>query len=358
MPTDTSALGVYALDVGQGDCTFIVPPADECAPILVDCNDRHIAERFLKNHSVNHLHAVIATHLDVDHVGGLLELLLTHFNEGGTVGALYIAADRSASNRLSRTLSALIKQTSAWERSPPCAGFTLEMPARTNRGPVTIASGDDWRVELVAPFLGAHNEAVVSASGMPNLASTVVRVTRAGRAMLIGGDAPLGSWEQLEPELLSADVIRAPHHGGDINEGGRRWRQPAELYSAVGATQTIFSVGTRNSYEHPEPQHVEAARRGGVCGVRCTQLTPRCHADPQSRRQEALQLAAGVEWPYRHLDKPGVEPGARSGEVPCFGSMVSWIDAQGAIQHAPAPEGAHVTLLSSLATPMCRPDLT
>lgn len=351
------SLGVYTLDVGQGDCTFIVPPTGEGAPILVDCNDRHVAERFLANHRVNHLHAVIATHLDVDHIGGLLELLQTHFNEGGTVGALYLSADRAAERKLGKTLLALVKQVREWEMTPPCPGFTVEAPARTNRGPVEVASGIGWSVQLVLPFQGDHNAAVVSASGKPNLASAVARVTRGEKALLIGGDAPLGSWERLPPTLLRADMIRAPHHGGDITEEAHRWRETSDLYDAVGASQAILSVGTNNGHGHPLPEHVEAARRGGACGVRCTQLTPRCHADPRSRLADALKLAAGVEWPYRHLNRAGEAPGAHAGEVPCFGSMVTWIDPQHTVACFPDPDGAHLDLLSGLASPMCRPDL-
>jgi beta-lactamase superfamily II metal-dependent hydrolase len=311
----------------------------------------------LANHRVNHLHAVIGTHLDVDHIGGLMELLQTHFNEGGTVGALYLSADRSAPRRVSEALLALIKRVGAWEKTPPCQGFTVETTARTNRGPVEVARGADWRVQLVLPFQGAHNEAVVAASGKPNRASAVVRVTRGDKALLIGGDAPLGSWERLPPELLRADMIRAPHHGGNITEEAHNWRDTSDLYDSVGASQAILSVGTNNGHGHPLPEHVEAARRRGVCGVRCTQLTSRCHADPQSRRTEALRLAAGVEWPYRHLDRPQNPHGARTGEVPCFGSMVTWIDARHTITHFPDPDGAHLGLLGGLASPMCRPDL-
>ena len=54
------ALGIYFLDVGQGDCTFVVPPAGEGRPILFDCNDAYVALRFVANHGITHLAAVVA----------------------------------------------------------------------------------------------------------------------------------------------------------------------------------------------------------------------------------------------------------------------------------------------------------
>jgi hypothetical protein len=43
-------LRVFFLDVGQGDCTFVVPPVAESAPILFDCADSYVAERFVAAH--------------------------------------------------------------------------------------------------------------------------------------------------------------------------------------------------------------------------------------------------------------------------------------------------------------------
>lgn len=58
-----SPLGVYFMDVGQGDCSFVVPP-DGAGAILFDCNDAHVADRFVVDHGITHLSAVVASHLD------------------------------------------------------------------------------------------------------------------------------------------------------------------------------------------------------------------------------------------------------------------------------------------------------
>lgn len=73
-------LKVFFLDVGQGDCTFVVPPSGESAPILFDCSDAYVAERFVANHDIADLAAVVVSHLDQDHIKGLLPFLRTHFS--------------------------------------------------------------------------------------------------------------------------------------------------------------------------------------------------------------------------------------------------------------------------------------
>ena len=357
MGADPSRLGVYVLDVGQGDCTFVVPPSGEGDPVLFDCADAPTAERFVANHRIDHLSAVIASHLDEDHVGGLLPFLRGHFEQGKTVGALYLTADRAVPRRITSALAALLDQAMRWEETPPCAGFTLVAPVRTNDGPLRVAGGQGWQIEIVLPYQGTYNRAVSAAGGQPNLASAVVRVRRGGSSVLIGGDAPLGSWERLGTAQLGATAIRAPHHGGGILEAGKTWRGFEDLYDAVRAEHALVSVGTGNRHRHPEPAHLSAARRGGACAVRCTQLTDRCHPLPLDRRGRALAQAGAVAYPYRHLAPGGAPGGPSREEVPCVGSMAMWLDAQGHLDVAPDPAdplAPHAQLVGTLATPLCR----
>ena len=113
-------------------------------------------------------------------------------------------------------------------------------------------------------------------------------------------------------------------------------------------------MGTNNAYGHPAPSEVAALRQNGRCRVRCTQLTPHCHPDPGELRQESIDIAGGVEWPYRHNVKPG-DPKRTSStsETPCAGSMVMWIDAGGRISVEPRPRGDHDQFLVKVRAPMC-----
>ena len=68
---------VYMLDIGQGDCTLIVEPFMRSV-VMIDCgqnlyrdNVEEIIDPFLKARHISKLDALILTHEDFDHSGGL-----------------------------------------------------------------------------------------------------------------------------------------------------------------------------------------------------------------------------------------------------------------------------------------------
>jgi hypothetical protein len=303
---------------------------------------------------MTHLGAVIASHLDRDHIRGIVPFLNTHFGSGRTIERLVVGVDRPPDEGgPGHEILTLLEHAIRWDRTPPCAGFVLEAPARNRKVPLRLAEGPGWTADLVLPFHGDYLDAVGIGGVNPNRCSAVLRICRASVSVLIGGDAPLVAWERLEPELLPARAVRVPHHGGNLGAGARFSGQD-ELYQAIAARHALVSVGTNNAYGHPEPAHIAAVRRSGACRVRCTQLTPRCHPTPGDLREEAIRVASGVEWPYRHQVPLG-DPRHRRpvDETPCAGSMVMWLDANGALELEPRPRGAHDRLIGKIPTPLC-----
>lgn len=239
-----------------------------------------------------------------------------------------------------------------WEKQGRLA---LEIPAR-GASPESIWNSGNWGVELILPRHGALlDEQLKSGGKRPNPSSAVLRVSCGPEALLIGGDAPLVSWQGLEPDRLPARVVRVPHHGGRIDEGDPDWTM-GDLYHRIGAEVSAFSVGTNNIHGHPQESHLEAARRGGACRVLCTQLTGRCHPEPLEYRQHALELCSGVVYPYRHRIAVG-DPSRRrpTEEVPCAGSMMIVLDSSGNVEIEPPAAGWHDDLVDRLRHPHCRP---
>lgn len=351
MSADPGRLEVYCHDVGQGDCTIIVPPHGEGDPILFDCADPYVAERFFANHRMKRLEAVVGSHLDVDHVGGLLPFLRQHFAKGHEVGKLVLGIDR---DDLSRTATDLVEAALAWDKDPPHAGFQLLPPFRSGAAPLRLSSGNGWSIDLVLPFWGTKLESQYDGDAA-NLASAVLRVERAGAVVLIGGDAPLGSWERLDEGRRRANTIRAPHHGGEIREGGRSWKRFEDLYDAVKADRAILSVGSNNPYGHPFQEHVVAMRRGKQCRVACTQMTTQCHGRLLKVRGDGLTMASEIEYPYRHRAEKGIPSASPRppAEVPCAGTVLVSIDSRGTVFMRPRPK-EHDELLDMLDHPMCR----
>jgi beta-lactamase superfamily II metal-dependent hydrolase len=350
----SEALRVFFLDVGQGDCTFVVPPEGESAPILFDCADQYVAERFVANHGIGNLAAVVASHFDIDHVRGMLPFLQGHFDAGRRVDRLVMFPDRVPKPARNQALRELMAAAVMWESKPPHAGFVLKASHRDGDGPLVIAQGSDWRVELVLPWVGTVAESFMEGGNDPNACSAVLRVTRGSSSVLIGGDATLASWERLEDPIRRARVIRVPHHGGEIREAGGTWSRFEQLYDAIQADLSAISVGTNNDYDHPDPAHAQAMRRAGTCRLLCTQLTPRCHGSPLALQEEALSYAGGVEWPYRQRAAPGHARRRPKEEVPCAGSVLVWLLPGGGLEVEPAPGGDHDTLLRRVDHALCR----
>src|SRR6185436_4974793 len=69
------ALRVTGLDVGQGDATLLEPPRGD--PVLIDGGPPGAAADALDRLGVDRLAAVFATHDQLDHTGGLYEVLST-----------------------------------------------------------------------------------------------------------------------------------------------------------------------------------------------------------------------------------------------------------------------------------------
>ena len=88
-----SRVGIYLLDVGQGDATIVLLP-DPKRAVLFDCRDAYVATQLLENWKVEHLHVVVS-HLDEDHIAGIAEIL-EHFVE--KVEAVHLSADRKVTD--------------------------------------------------------------------------------------------------------------------------------------------------------------------------------------------------------------------------------------------------------------------
>ncbi len=354
MSSSDTRIAVYFLDVGQGDCSFIIPPGKPSA-VLMDCADAYVAERFVEDHGIRNLPVVVASHLDRDHVGGMLSFLASFLAKGGSVGKVYAGIDRTlaGSHEFPGSVAEeLLRHLVQWAKEKR---FNLGAPTRDDDQPKTLYEGKGWHIELILPHYSDLLDMRLTDSEEPNACSAVLRVVCGGQAVLIGADAPLCSWERLEPDLISARVFRTPHHGGNLDDGTARSWNLADLYRHVGAEICVYSVGTRNPYRHPLPGHVNASQRAGASRILCTQLTARCHGDPLMHRELAVENVSGIVYPYRHRieadDRNGYRP---KHEVPCAGSTIVVLDLQGKMQVEPTVRGWHDDFVSLMDVPLCR----
>ena len=230
---------VVFIDVGQGDATLVVAPGGET--LLIDGGPASrvaSVEAALAEHADGHLEAVILTHFDADHLAGLVELLA--------------GVDRVAGSgddvRPSLTLGP--------RDDGSCGSNTCEKLRRLGAYPFEVAG-------VAARFaLGAVDVEVVAADGdvgsgpLPgidddNEHSVVVRVSFAGRTVLVTGDITGGGLgtTDLETPLAEVtgpiDVLRVSHHGSATSSA-------AGALTAWQPRAAVLSLGTDNAYCHPD----------------------------------------------------------------------------------------------------------
>jgi competence protein ComEC len=209
------ALTIGFLDVGQGTATIIESPEGPVA--LVDGGRAPDAVgRVLRDHHVDTLDLVVASHADADHIGGL-EWVLQH------VPVRYFL-----DNGLPHTTATYRWLMEGVEESD---AVYLAATARTIAlGSVTI------RVLPPSPDASDQNDASVG----------LLIEYGDFRALLVGDAAQEELAHFLELGVPRVSVLEASHHGA------RDGVTPAWI-SATAPRIVVISVGRDNAYGHPDP---------------------------------------------------------------------------------------------------------
>ena len=212
---DTPAVSITFLDVGQGDATFIASPDGKRALVDAGRATWDVLE-MLQGTGIDTLDLVVATHADMDHIGGLdgilYELPIRSYMDNGV----------PHTTREYRELMDMVE----WSGVP-----YLAATART------IALGD-VSLRVLPPWPEARSQ---------NNASVGLLVEYGAFRMLLTGDAEreeLGYF--LRMGVPTAAVLKAGHHGA-LNGVTPGWVQ------ATKPRVVVISVGATNAYGHPDP---------------------------------------------------------------------------------------------------------
>jgi competence protein ComEC len=207
-------LRITILDVGQGDAILVTTPNGE--RVVVDGGPsgivlaRELGE--VLPHWQREIAAVVLTHPDADHVGGL-PALLRRFE----VGRVYDNGEE--------------RDTEIFAHFEELAGTRHAL----RRGEVFEVDG--VRFETLWPVAGPLE-------GPRNAASVVLRVTYGDAVILLTGDIEETAQRALMATgAVGAHVVKVPHHGAATNADG--------FFPATGASVTVISAGEGNRYGHP-----------------------------------------------------------------------------------------------------------
>lgn len=272
----------HFLNVGHGDCTFVelhsgrlmmvdinnsksLPDADVVAlasrrdlsvdefkrplagrswedhyrSLLVDPSDYHAA-----NFSGRNIFRYVQTHPDMDHLSGLHRVFWQDAvpleNFWDTEHNKELTAEDFEGSRFAEA-DWLVYQLLREGRGPPGPSGqpSTHKVLHNLRGGV----GDYWTedsIEILSPSQFLINEC--NEAGAYNNSSYVLKVSHAGRSVILPGDAEATAWRSiltmLGPEVLDCDVLKAAHHG---RESGYH----EEAVEAMSPEVVICSVGKK-----------------------------------------------------------------------------------------------------------------
>jgi competence protein ComEC len=229
-PVPPGVLRVSALDVGQGDAILLETARGD--PILVDGGPpgAGLAER-LRERGVSRLRAALLSHDDLDHAGGLLEVV-------GRVPVGIVGFARPAPRLAAAARAAGARVVRLYEGGSIRAGrlrLDALWPPRPAAGlPTTRAATD-------------HN------------GESLVLAARIGRfTALLTGDAEQEA-TRLDPGPV--DLLKVAHHGSEDAGLGA-------LLDRSAPRAALIPVGAGNPYGHPAPPTTAALAERGVCVLR------------------------------------------------------------------------------------------
>lgn len=211
---------IIFLNVGQGDAILIMQGNHQ---VLIDGgrSGRELLARIGRHVPFwdREIEAVIATHPDADHIGGLPALLRTYrVTQVMTTGA-------ESETETSRLFQEAIRERTG---GPPLRLF--------RGGEIVLPKGGVLTVEYpLAPISGV-------VAGDTNEGSIVARFTYGETSFLLTGDLPRE--ESVLPDEASVTVLKVAHHGSKHSSS-------ATFLNQIRPKEAVISVG-ENSYGHPD----------------------------------------------------------------------------------------------------------
>jgi competence protein ComEC len=197
---------VTVLDVGQGDAILLQTP-DGSTLLMDGGSDPNVLDRALRRHGVRSVDVVVVSHDDIDHAGGLIELVAS-----GSVGSLMVSRFGSQSH---------VRDAAA--------GDSAQV--------IEIGAGYRFTVGRVLVEVLSPSRRFASDND-----GSIVLLLTSDRTMLLPGD--IEAVGQRELVSVRPDVLLVPHHGSATTD--LRW-----LEATIGPF-AVLSYGS-NSYGHPHP---------------------------------------------------------------------------------------------------------
>jgi competence protein ComEC len=265
-------LEVAAIDIGQGDALFLATPSRHLA-ILDGGGSRSdrfdpgesVLSPYLWTRRINRIDTLIASHGDLDHIGGLLA---TYDN--------FQPREVWVSRQIRGPL---------WEKLKAKAAGRVRY----------LAAGDRVQLgEVPVEVLWPPRDAVI---GKTNLASLVLLVRHGCHSFLLTGDID----RSVETALLESgrlgriDVLKVAHHGSKTSTS-------ADFLEATRPALSLISAGYANPFGHPHPDVVRRLDEAHSMVLRTDLLGQvRILSDGRRLESDAFAYRERIAWSWLPL---------------------------------------------------------
>ncbi|MGX9134482.1 ComEC/Rec2 family competence protein [Rummeliibacillus sp. JY-2-4R] len=218
--TTNDQVKVHIIDVGQGDSIFIQTPKES---IIIDGGNKgkgQIVIDYLKQQGVSQLDAVISTHPDADHIGGLPDII-----DAFPVKSVYAP-------RVTHTTIAYRN----FLQSVKAQGLKIKVAKKDVQIPTNEQSLD---LHFVGPVKDYSKSDLNDWSG-------VLFMQHGDKKFLFTGDAETPAEEDMlnAGVLQKVDVLKVSHHGA-------KEASNSNFLAVLKPTFAAISVGEGNRYHHP-----------------------------------------------------------------------------------------------------------
>ncbi|MCD6149273.1 MBL fold metallo-hydrolase [bacterium] len=232
---NSQELKVVFLNIGQGDAILIIQGKNQ---VLVDGgkSGKLLLERLGKFIPFwdRQIEAVVATHPDQDHIGGLASVLRNY-----KVETVMETKAKSKTQVYKRWEDEIEKEQA--QRAEAVRGARIKFP-------------NGALAEIIYPFCSLAD----SQSKDNNANSIVIKLTFGEESFLLTGDLPSKQEKILIDSGLDLQsrILKAGHHGSKHSTS-------AEFLKSVKSEEAIISVG-KNSYGHPHSAVLGRLREQGI----------------------------------------------------------------------------------------------
>lgn len=240
-------LDVYFLNIGQGDATLVVLPNQKV--ILIDGGPIESGKellRVLHNLKIKKIDLLIATHPDIDHIGGLTTVLRK------------IKVDRVLDSGKTYNTQTYFNYKKLIKKK--------DIPLKKAKEGKYIKLDPTVKIQIL-------NDAKEKEEN--NESSIVLKITYQNADILLTGDADVFVEEQILSKgyHISADILKVGHHGSYTSTSPRFLEQVHPIYA-------IISSAKNNEYGHPHKRVLERLKEQNVKIYRTAQIgTISVHTD-------------------------------------------------------------------------------